>query len=48
MKKNTSVSFHPITTVKLNIQRKAFHEGSKQFRRVAELKIPLGFWKDII
>ena len=35
--------FHPITTVKSNIQHKAFHEGSKQFRRGVELKIPLGF-----
>jgi hypothetical protein len=35
--------FHPITTVKSNIQREVFCEGSKQFRRGAESKIPLGF-----
>jgi hypothetical protein len=46
MKKNTSVFFHPITTVKSNIQREVFHEGSKHFCRGAESKTPLGFWKD--
>jgi hypothetical protein len=42
MKKNTSVFFHPITTVKSNIQREVFYEGSNQFRKGAESKIPLG------